>query len=270
MTRAIEQTGHDLPLRIQLWREHRALIGRWVSRLRREPFTLLGTLILPVAWLLLFGNLLAKMAAGSSIPGGDYLRFMTAGAVVMTIYDAAMNGGVELLFDRESGLLTRTFAAPVHRASIVTSRFIYVVGLASAQSLLTLLAAMAMGVHFAAGIAGIIGCLVFGAMLGAGISSLSVVLAFTVRNHGYFFTITGLIGLPLLFVSSALVPLDLMPGWLRVLAVFNPLTHAIEAVRTLTIQGWPLASLARQFGALAIFDIACVVLTALLLRRGFR
>jgi len=53
MTTAVQRPGFDLPLRVQLWREHCALIGRWVSRLKREPFTLIGTIILPVAWLLL-------------------------------------------------------------------------------------------------------------------------------------------------------------------------------------------------------------------------
>lgn len=259
-----------IPLTTQLWREHRALLGRWTARLRREPFTLIGTVIQPVLWLLLFGNLMDRMAAGAQIPGGDYLRFMTAGAVVMTMFNSALNGGVELLFDRESGLLVRTFAAPVHRLSIVSSRFAYVVGLACVQCLITLLAAMLMGVRYATGLAGIMGCLLVGALFGAGITTLSVVLAFTVRNHGHFFTITGFVGLPILFISSALVPLNFMPGWLQTLATFNPMTHATEAVRTLTLEGWPIPQLLQELGALALFDALCLVAATVLLRRGFR
>jgi ABC-2 type transport system permease protein len=253
-----------------LWYEHRALLGRWTSRLRREPLALVVTVAQPVIWLLLFGNLLSQLASDAAIPGGDYLRFMTAGAVVMTIFNAALGGGVELLFDRETGLLVRMFAAPVHRVSIVTSRFIYVVGLASLQSLFILLVAMLAGVRYATGLAGIAACLAFGALFGAGIASLSVAMAFSVRHHGDFFTITGVAGLPLMFVSSALVPLELMPSWLRPVAELNPMTHAVEAVRSLVLHGWPVAELARQVGYLFLFDLCCVMLATWVLRRGLR
>jgi ABC-2 type transport system permease protein len=259
-----------VPLPARLWREHRALLGRWMFRLRREPLALATTVAQPVLWLLLFGNLLSQLADGTEIPGGDYLRFMTAGAVVMTIFNASMSGGVELLFDRETGLLVRMFAAPVHRVAIVTSRFIYVVGLACLQSLFILLVAMLAGVRYETGLAGIGACLVFGALFGAGIASLSVALAFSLRNHGDFFTIIGFVGLPLMFLSSALVPLELMPSWLRSAAELNPMTHAIEAVRNLVLYGWPIAELAQQIGYLLVFDLLCIALATWVLRRGLR
>lgn len=259
------------PRLTRVWREHRALLGRWLARLRRQPLALLTAVAQPVLWLLLFGNLLAGMAEGSGgIPGGNYLRFMTAGAVVMTIFNASIGGGVELLFDRETGLLVRMFAAPVHRVSIVTSRFLYVVGLSCLQSLFVLLVAMLAGVQYATGLAGIAACLLFGALFGAGVASLSVALAFALRDHADFFTITGFVTLPLMFVSSALVPLDQMPGWLRPLAQLNPMTHAIEAVRSLVLHGWPVTELLTQLGLLVIFDLLCVALATGVLRRGLR
>jgi ABC-2 type transport system permease protein len=150
------------PLWTRVGREHRALLGRWLARLRREPLAVVNTVALPVMWLLLFGNLFSELAEGADVPGGSYRRFMTAGAVVMTIFNASLGGGVELLFDRETGLLVRMFAAPVHRVSIVTSRFIYVVGLSCLQSLFILLVAMLAGVRYATGLAGIAACLGFG------------------------------------------------------------------------------------------------------------
>jgi hypothetical protein len=82
----------------------------------------------PMVWLLLFGHLFTKMP----VPGGNYLRFMTAGAVVMTTFNGCLTGGVELLFDRESGFLVRMLAAPASRVSLVTSRFIYLTVLTGA------------------------------------------------------------------------------------------------------------------------------------------
>lgn len=252
-----------------LWLEHRVLFGRWLARLRREPLAVIALLFQPMVWLLLFGHLLAQMAQ-ASVPGGSYLRFMTAGAVVMTTFNACLQGGVELLFDRESGFLVRMLAAPARRISIVTSRFLYLAALTSAQGLIILLAAWIMGVRYASGLTGIAACLGIGALFGAGITALSVGLAFALKSHGQFFPIIGFVSLPLTFASSALVPLALMPGWMRAVARLNPMTYAIDALRDLILGGWQLTALASTIGTLLVFDIGCLAVAGLALRRGLR
>ena len=166
----------------KVWREHQALLGRWAARARREPLALLALVAQPMAWLVLFSNLFAQMAETAEVPGGDYLAFMTAGAVVMTVFNATLQGGVELLFDRETGLLLRMFAAPVSRVPIVTSRFIYLMALTSMQGLILLAAAALLGVDMAAGLISIAASLAIGALFGAGITSLSIALAFSLRD----------------------------------------------------------------------------------------
>lgn len=255
---------------IKVWREHQALLARWVARTQRQPLALLALLAQPMVWLVLFSNLFAQMAETADVPGGDYLAFMTAGAVVMTVFNASLQGGVELLFDRETGLLLRMFAAPVSRVSIVTSRFIHLIALTSAQAVILLVAAMLLGVELAAGLVSIAGAVAVGALFGAGVTSLSIALAFSLKDHGQFFPIAAFIGLPLTFVSSALVPLDLMPAWMQVLAQANPLTYATDAIRSLVLDGWQPAVLARLTGALVAFDVLCVALATAILRRGLR
>lgn len=249
------------------WLENRILLLRWWFRLRREPLTLLSTLAQPVLWLLLFGHLLARMAAGE-VPGGDYLRFMTAGAMVMTVFNGAVNGGVELLFDRETGFLQRLLAAPIRRLSIVTSRFAYIVAVTAVQNLLITLTAFLMGVRFATGLGGVVAALAIGALFGAGVATLSIALAFAVPRHPEFFTITGFLSLPLLFLSSALAPLELMPGWMQVLARVNPMTYAIEATRVLVLRGWDPAGVTSMLAALLAFDLLALGVAARVLRRG--
>jgi ABC-2 type transport system permease protein len=257
-------------LSARLWREHQALLGRWVARARREPLALLALVAQPMVWLVLFSNLFAQMAEAAEVPGGDYLAFMTAGAVVMTVFNATLQGGVELLFDRESGLLLRMFAAPVHRVSIVTSRFLHLIVLTSVQGVLLLATARLLGVEMAAGLVSIAASVGGGALFGAGITSLSLALAFSLRSHAQFFPIVAFVGLPLTFVSSALVPVDLMPGWMQVMAHANPLTYATDAIRSLVLDGWQPAVLARLTGALLLFDVLCTALATAVLRRGLR
>jgi ABC-2 type transport system permease protein len=249
-----------------LWREHRALLGRWLARLRREPLAMLALLAQPMVWLVLFGHLFAKM----DVPGGSYLRFMTAGAVVMTTFNACLTGGVELLFDRETGFLVRMLAAPASRVSLVTSRFAYLTVLTGAQGMIILVAAWMMGVRYASGIGGIAACLAIGALFGAGITALSMALAFSLRSHSQFFPITGFASLPLTFASTALVPLALMPGWMRAVARLNPMTYAVDALRELIMTGWQVAALAGTVGALLAFDVCCVAAATVAIRHGMR
>lgn len=249
-----------------LWREHRVLLGRWLARLRREPLAVLALLAQPMVWLVLFGHLFTKM----SVPGGSYLRFMTAGAVVMTTFNACLTGGVELLFDRESGFLVRLLAAPASRVSLVTSRFVYLTALTGVQGVVILVAAWLMGVHYASGIGGVAAGLAVGALFGAGITALSVALAFSLRSHSQFFPIVGFASLPLTFASTALVPLALMPGWMRAVARLNPMTYAVDALRELIMTGWQVAPLVGTVGALLVFDVCCVATATAALRHGMR
>jgi len=95
-------------------------------------------------------------------------------------------------------------------------------------------------------------------------------LAFALKSHGQFFPIIGFVSLPLTFASSALVPLALMPAWLRAVARLNPMTYAIDAVRDLILGGWRPAELAGTIGTLLVFDLCCVALAGVALRRGMR
>jgi ABC-2 type transport system permease protein len=251
---------------VNLWREHRVLFGRWLARLRREPLAMLALLAQPLVWLVLFGHLFTEMP----VPGGSYLRFMTAGAVVMTTFNACLTGGVELLFDRESGFLVRMLAAPASRVSQVTSRFMYLTLLTGAQGLVILVAAWIMGVRYASGIGGIAACLAIGALFGAGITALSVALAFSLRSHSQFFPIVGFASLPLTFASTALVPLAQMPDWMRAVARLNPMTYAIDALRELIMSGWQVAPLLGTVGALLAFDLCCAAAATAAIRKGLR
>jgi ABC-2 type transport system permease protein len=117
-------------------------------------------------------------------------------------------------------------------------------------------------------LAGIAACLALGALFGAGITALSVALAFGLRSHSQFFPITGFASLPLTFASSALVPLTLMPGWMAAVARLNPMTYAINGVRTIVLSGWQPGPLLRTTVILASFDLICLMIAAVTLRRG--
>ncbi len=216
-----------------------ALLWRWGIHLRRDIMSLSIGLMQPLFWLVLFGGLfrgyMSKNAAFLADFGDvDYLTFYTSGVLAFTMLTNSVLGGIPIVFDRENGFIDKILSAPVSRMSIVASRFLYVTFYSLLQTYLVLGCAVLMGVRFAANpLIALGGIAVYGALLSAGVTALSLGLAFKVKHHAAFFTITGFFLTPLLFLSSAFVPLHRLPDSWRLVAIANPLTHAIDPIRAL-------------------------------------
>jgi ABC-2 type transport system permease protein len=248
-----------------------ALTMRWVHRLRREKFSMLFTLVQPMLfWLIFFGNLFQRAADTQVVQAPSYISFLAAGVVVMTVLNNGLAGGVDLLFDKENGFLERLLATPVHRTSIILSRFLFVMTITSLQVLVILAVAAAFGVQPATGLGGIAVILFIGMLFGVGLTAISMAMAFSVKSHGDFFSMLGFLSLPMIFLSSALVPLAAMPTWMSVVARFNPMTWAIDAVRPLILAGWAeaLPHVAMVIVVLTVFDLICLYGSARAFRRA--
>ena len=123
----------------QYWQEISALTMRWVLRLSREKFSMLFTLVQPMLfWLIFFGNLFQRAADAQVTQAPNYISFLAAGVVVMTVLNNGLAGGVDLLFDKENGFLERLMSTPIHRSSVILSRFIFVMTITSLQVLVIL------------------------------------------------------------------------------------------------------------------------------------
>jgi ABC-2 type transport system permease protein len=243
------------------WQEISALTMRWVRRLSREKFSMLFTLVQPMLfWLIFFGNLFQRAADTQVVQAPNYISFLAAGVVVMTVLNNGLAGGVDLLFDKENGFLERLMSTPIHRTSVIVSRFIFVMGITSLQVLVILGVAYLFGVRPATGLLGVAVILVIGMLFGIGLTAISLGMAFSVKSHGDFFSVLGFLSLPMIFLSSALVPLSAMPAWMSFLARFNPMTWAIDAVRPLILSGWgeALPKVAMVFVVMAVFDALCL------------
>ena len=238
-----------------------ALTNRWVKRLSREKFSMLFTLVQPMLfWLIFFGSLFQRAADVQVVQAPNYISFLAAGVVVMTVLNNGLAGGVDLLFDKENGFLERLMATPIRRSSVILSRFLFVMAITAMQILVILGVAFFFDVHPEAGILGIAMILFIGMLFGVGLTAISMAMAFSVKSHGDFFSVLGFLSLPMIFLSSALVPLSAMPGWMQALASLNPMTWVIDAVRPLILTGWDAAKfpVLIALGVLIVFDALCL------------
>jgi ABC-2 type transport system permease protein len=198
---------------------------------------------------------------------GDYRTYLLPGILALTAFGNSMAGGIPLLFDKENGLLARLLSTPICRTSVLVSRFLAVNINTTLQCLIILVLGLFFGIRITAGLGGVFMLVLISLLLGFGVTVISLVLAFVLENHGDFFAIVGLTTLPLTFLSSAFVPLESLPGWMRLIAWMNPMTYAIDGMRSLILHGWQGLLLAHIGIVLVVFDGVMFWLGARVLRR---
>ena len=236
-----------------------AQLERWLLHLRRQPFHLAITLLQPVIFLVLFGGLFSRIV-DDSLKGAGYLSFILPGILALTVFNNSMFSGVALIFDREMGFLERLLTTPISRASILVARFAFTNLLSVLQVLGMLGAGVLIGASVETGPVGIGVMLAYGILLGFGTSLISMVLAFKLRGHADFFALLSVVSLPLVLASNAFAPLASMPGWLRWLALLNPLTHAASGMRAALLGDAGFGWLHFPLLALVAFDALCLAL----------
>lgn len=224
------------PLARHVWRRNASTYRRvWVSNL-------LGHLADPLFYLAVLG-----LGLGSLMPpidGRPYLAFLFAGVVA----GAAMSSACfecsygSFLRMRTQGTFDAILATPVSVADIAAGEILWgaTKGLISAAA--TLVVGMIFGVFqpgwWVAAVLGVVALqgIFFG---GASLSVGARARALEGLNHFY-----ALFIMPVLFLSGVFFPLEGLPTPLRVLAVLNPLTHAVHLVRPLSAgempEGWVL------------------------------
>ena len=243
--------------RVAWAQEVMALARRWYILLVRERLNLVFSVAQPAIWLLFFGSAVGRAVDQDVIGTTDEVAFMLPGIIAFTVVGNGVSGAMPLLWDKETGYLDHLMSMPIARSSVIVSRFLFQMGVGTAQVLVVFVVALLMGVEVAAGPFGIVVVLVASALLTMAITAACSALAYAVPGHGTFFAITGFITLPLVFMSNAFVPLEAMPAWMEVVARVNPLTYAIEAMRVLVLDGWR-AAVAASLAVLTASAAVCL------------
>lgn len=233
-------------------REVASLLRRWNLQLRRERLNLFFTLVQPAIWLVFFGTAMGRAVDPHILGTTSYVGFMLPGVVAFTLVGSGISGAIPLLWDKETGYLSRLLSMPIARSSLLVSRLVFQVMLGMAQTLMILVVALVMGINVETQAPGVLVVLCVAGLLAIALTALFMALAFASPGHNTFFAISGFIALPLVFASNAFVPLHAMPTWMAMIARFNPLTYAIESIRILVISGWR-TGLAGSLGVLVLF-----------------
>jgi ABC-2 type transport system permease protein len=188
----------------------------------------------PVLWLLIFGQVFAAVRL---LPTGnyDYIQFLTPGVLAQSVIFVAIFYGFMLVMDRDMGLLHKLLSTPIPRYSIVLGKTLSAGVRSVIQAAVIFVLAVIIRVHLILTPASIFGSLVIIVLTGMCFSSLSIFLASFFKTRERMMGIGQAIIMPLFFASSAIYPIDIMPGWLKVIAQVNPLSYIVESMRSLLV-----------------------------------
>lgn len=235
----------------------------------RMPVFIFISLFQPILWLVLFTQIFKSLGGsiGSAVgPGVSYLQFFAPGVIVMTVLFGSAFAGFGTLMDIDSGVLSKMLATPVTRVSIITGRVIASVIVGVIQALIVFIVAAIMGVHVATGVPGVLFVLLLAALLGMGFAAFSNGLALLLKRQETVMAVINLFTMPLMFLSSMMMPPQLLPHWLDTARHFNPVDYAIVGVRDLVLNGYVWSDLWKSLVVLGAFAAVMVAFGTLMFR----
>lgn len=240
------------------------LLGvRSLRRYYRVPANPISTVLFPLIQLFVFSQLFKDIvslpgftsrASGAAATGAaavSYLDYLTPGQVAFVVFFAVAWSGGNLLVDWRNGYLDKLRASPVNRMAILAGELVPLFFISSAMSAAVLLLAMLLGAHVATGPAGFLVIVLLGGSFGIAWAGTSMVPALLTKNEQATGTLAMLF-MPIAFMSTAFVPVALMPDWLQTINAWNPISHVIEAMRSVMTVGFEADILGRAVLAIGI------------------
>ncbi|MEU2735374.1 ABC transporter permease [Streptomyces sp. NPDC007095] len=227
----------------------------------RQPAYAIITLIQPVIWLFLFGNLFKKVVELGGFGTTSYLDYLVPGVVVMSALSSNMWAGMGTLDEIQRGTLDRFLTTPVSRAALMNGNVVNNGLITALQSVIIVLLGLLGGADYPGGIGGIAILIVASVLLGTVFGALSNALGMLVRERESIIGINTFLLLPLTFLSSAFMAPSQMPGWMRHIADFNPLNWAMVAGRSAMSEHPDWGVVLGRSGALLALAVAAVWLS---------
>src|SRR5579871_2035530 len=91
-----------------------------VRKLRHDPTDLVTRAIQPMLWLLIFGEVLARVRGITN--GGSYMDFLAPGILAQSVLFIAIFSGIALIWERDLGIIHKFLASPTPRSALVLGK----------------------------------------------------------------------------------------------------------------------------------------------------
>jgi ABC-2 type transport system permease protein len=211
-----------------------AIVETDIRKLWHDPYELLTRMIQPVIWLLIFGQAMANTKA---IHTGSlsYLDYIAPGILAQSILFISIFFGISLIWERDMGILHKILVSPAPRSVLVIGRAIAAGCRGISQIFIIYFLSFLLNIHLRWDLLAFIGVFATVMLGGAIFSTFSLIIASIVKKRERFMGIGQVLTMPLFFASNALYPIEMMPHWLQIISLLNPLSYQVDALRNFMI-----------------------------------
>jgi ABC-2 type transport system permease protein len=240
---------------------------RSVRRTVRQPANVIAPLTFPILLLAINSNGLRAATHLPGFPTDSFVSFFLPFAFIQGALFAAMTAGTDLARDIDTGFLNRLALTPLRGTGLLVGQLGGAMAQALVQALVYLGVGLALGVHFASGLAGIVVLVLLALTVGAAWGAVGIWIALRTGSGEAVQS-----QFPILFffiiISSMNLPRNLIEAdWFRTAATLNPVSYMIEGLRSLIIEGWNVQALALGFGFATAAVAIAMGLAAVALRK---
>jgi len=219
-------------------------LKRWLIKTTRNPFVMTLSLLNPVIFLVLFTEVFGGIA-GEAIGRAmgtetSYVVYLVPAIAVQTALIAATTSGIGLVEDIENGMFEKVLVSPMHRGAIFLGkslsevlRIVVQICIILSLGYVLFLLDGGTGEYVATGLLGAVGIVAVGIVFAIWFAAFSNVVALLTRDQESTIIGVNLLQFPLLFLSSAFLPVEVLPGWVQAVAAVNPITYGVDAARAL-------------------------------------
>lgn len=232
-----------------------AVAGRAVRRIVRTPQLLVLGSVTGAMFLLIF-----RYVFGGAIDSGavSYVNFLVPGYVVTSVLFTGSTAAPGVAEDAEGGVIDRLRSLPVSRTAMLTGRVLAETAMLTIGLAITVAIGLVVGFRPQGSVVEALAAFGLSAVYGFAFMWLFVWLGMIAGNAQAAEGMAMFI-FPVSFVSSAVVPVDTMPGWLQAVAEHQPITVMVNAVRSLALGDPALAGLSHSTGYWVAVSLAWAV-----------
>jgi len=211
---------------------------RSLRRFYRVPAWTVGIVLFPLIQLFVFGQLFRGIVRLDEFAGtASYFAYLAPGQLIFAVFFAVTWSSGGLLLDHRMGYLDKLRATPANRYAIIAGELVTLFIQSVVMGAIILAVAVLLGTPIASGPLGAVLILLIAGAFGIAWAGTSIAPALLTKNEQAT-TVVSFLFLPIAFMSTAFVPAAMMPEWLQTLDAWNPVSHVIEAIRSLMVVGF--------------------------------
>jgi len=216
---------------IGLLRQSLVIARRNLIHIKRMPEMLMDVTIQPVMFVLLFAYVFGGSIAADA-PAG-YREWLLPGIMGQTIAFASFIVAVGLTADIDKGIVDRMRSLPIHPASVLVGRSLSSLLHSMIGIVVMSLTGLIVGWRIRGSLADAVLAYLLILLWGFAMIWIGILVGSSLRSveavNGVMFTTM----FPITFLANTFAPSENMPGWLRHIAEWNPISSLVQAVREL-------------------------------------